>query len=147
MPARFLFLDNDGSPTMWDANRYGKYLERVRPRLPSDLQSLTAIERLYLPSMSERSFWWTDVRSIQASGDRIEIGAMSQDSTRRYALVYAGVRKFQTTACNLRFMPTIIVHELVQLRNGIHRHTFSHPDGSLTTIHSASLSFEESPVQ
>jgi hypothetical protein len=105
------------------------------------------MERLHLPSSSELSFWWTGVTYIEASGDRIAIGATSDDGTRRYAFVYSGVCKFQTTSRTLYYMPTFIVHELVQLRNGILRHTFSDMRGDLTTIHASSLSFEESLVQ
>ena len=68
MPARFMYLENTGHPTSWDATRYADYLKKARARLPTDLQSLTAIERLHLPSMSEDSFWWTAVTYIQVGG-------------------------------------------------------------------------------
>jgi hypothetical protein len=57
------------------------------------------------------------------------------------------VCKFQTTLSRLYFRPTLIMQELVLLRNGVLRHTFSDMGGDLTTIHAASLSFQESVTQ
>jgi hypothetical protein len=147
MPARFMFLESTGYPTSWDATRYANYLKKARGRLPPDLQSLTAIERLDLPSASERSFWWTEVTYIEVGGDTITIGAANDERARRYAFIYSGVCKIQTTSSTLYFKPTLIMQELVLLRNGVLRHTFSDMGGALTTIHASSLSFRESLVQ
>src|SRR6476620_10015670 len=98
MPARFMYLENTGHPTSWDATRYADYLKKAQAGLPGDLQSLTAIERLHLPSMSEQSFWWTEVTYIQVSGDTIKMGAANDEKARRYEFIYSGVRKFQTTS-------------------------------------------------
>ena len=147
MPARFLFLDNDGSPTRWNGTRYFKYLKRIRARLPSDLQSLTSKERFDLPSGSELSLWLADVTYIRASGDEIEIWATNDYGTRRFQFIYSGVRKLQTTSRRLYFKPALVVQELVQLRNGVLRHTFSDMRGDTTTIHALSLSFQESRIQ
>jgi hypothetical protein len=147
MPARFIYLENTGHPTSWDATRYAEYLKKLQARLPSDLQSLTAIERLKLPSMSEHSFWWTEVTDIQVGGDTIKIGAANEEKARSYEFVYSGVCKFQTTLSRLYFKPTLIMQELVLLRNGVLRHTFSDMGGDLTTIHASSLSFQESVIQ
>ena len=147
MPARFMFLQNTGHPTSWDSTRYADYLKKTRARLPPDLQSLTAIERLELPSVSERSFWWTEITYLQIGGDTITIGAANDERARRYEFVYSGVRKFQTTSNRLYFKPTLIMQELVLLRNGVLRHTFSDMRGDLTTLHASSLSFQESLVQ
>jgi hypothetical protein len=147
MPARFMYLENTGHPTSWDATRYAEYLKKAQVRLSGDLQSLTAIERLKLPSMSEHSFWWTKVTYIQVEGDTIKIGAANDENARRYEFVYSGVRKFQTTSTRLYFKPTLIMQELVLLHNGVLRHTFSDSRGNLTTIHASSLSFQEGDIQ
>ena len=147
MPARFFHLENSGSPTQWDGTRYLEYLAEVRPRLPSDLQSLTAIERYKLPSESDLSLWRSDVTHMQASRDGITISARNDYRTRRFEFIYSGVCKFQTTSSKLYFPPTIVIQELIQLRNGIFRHTFSDMGGDFTTIHASSLSFEESLLQ
>jgi len=147
MPARFMYLQRTGYPTSWDATRYADYLKKARSRLPLDLQSLTAIDRLELPSASELSFWWTEITYIQMGGDTITIGAANDERARRYEFVYSGVCKFQTTSRRLYFKPTLIMQELVLLRNGVLRHTFSDTGGDLTTIHASSLSFRESLVQ
>lgn len=143
MSARFLYLDNDGSPTCWDATRYFECLSKVRATLPGDLQSLTAKERFDLPSGSSLSLWRSDVTHIRASGDEIVIEATNDYGARRFEFVYVGVRKFQTTSRTLYFRPTLVIQELVQLRNGFFRHTFSDMGGDMTTIHASSLSFHE----
>lgn len=147
MPARFLFLDNIGSPTQWDGSRYFKYLETIRSNLPGDLQDLTAEKRYDLPSGSELSLWRSSVTCIQAGGDRIAIGATNDYGTRRFELTYSGVLKVQTTSSKLRFMPCIIIQELVKLRGGVLRHTFSDMRGDFTTIHASSITFQESLIQ
>lgn len=147
MPARFLFLDNSGSPTRWDGTRYFDYLVKIRTRLPGDLQSLTAKGRYDLPSGSELSLWRSGVSYIQASRDQVVIGATNDYGTRRFEFIYSGICKFQTTSDRLYFMPAIVVQELVVLRNGLLRHTFSDMGGDCTTIHASSLSFQESVIQ
>lgn len=147
MPARFLYLDNIGSPTQWDGTRYFEYLATIRSRLPGDLQDLTAEERYDLPSGSDLSLWRSSVTYIQAGGDRIAIGATNDYVTRRFELTYSGVLKFQTTSSRLHFMPCIIIQELVRLRGGVLRHTFSDMGGDLTTIHASSITFQESFIQ
>ena len=147
MPARFLYLDNTGSPTRWDGTRYFEYLSRIRDGLPSDLQSLTTKERYDLPSRSELSLWQSDVTLIQTTRDAISIVATNDCGTRRFEFLYSGVCKLQTTTNRLWHMPNIVVQELVQLRNEILRHTFSHLGGNFTTIHAMSLSFRESLIQ
>ena len=147
MPARFLYLENCGSPTQWDGTRYLEYLAKVRPRLPSDLQSLTGIDRYKLPSDSDLSLWRSDVTHMQASRDGITFSATNDYGTRRFEFIYSGVCKFQTTSSKLHFLPTIVIQELVKLRNGLLRHTFSDMGGDFTTIHASSLSFQESLLQ
>ena len=147
MPARFLFLDNTGSPTRWDGTRYFDYLATIRDRLPSDLQSLTAKERYDLPSSSELSLWHSDVSYIEVSHERIAVRATNDYGTRRFEFIYSGVCKFQTTSERLYYMPGIVVQELVVLRNGILRHTFSDMGGDCTTIHASSISFQDSIIQ
>lgn len=147
MSARFLFLDNAGSPTSWDGTRYFDYLLKIRDRLPSDLQSLTAKERYDLPSSSELSLWRSDVSYIQVTRDEISVAATNDYGTRRFEFMYSGVCKFQTTSDRLYYMPGIVIQELVVLRNGLLRHTFSDMGGDCTTIHASSLSFQESIIQ
>ncbi|MBP3984306.1 hypothetical protein J5837_07675, partial [Pseudoxanthomonas helianthi] len=147
MPARFLYLDNSGSPTQWDGTRYFDYLAKVRARLPSDLQSLTAKERYELPSGSDLSLWRSNVTYIQANRDGITFGAINDYGTRRFEFAYSGICKFQTTSNRLYFMPAIVVQELVKLRNGLLRHTISDMRGDFTTIHASSLSFQESLIK
>ena len=142
-----MFLQNTGYPTSWDITRYADYLKKSRAKLPRDLQSLTAIERLQLPSDSELSFWWTAITYIQIGGDTITIGAANDERARRYEFVYSGVCKVQTTSSRLYYKPTLIMQELVRLRNGVFRHTFSDMGGDMTTIHASSLSFQKSLVQ
>ncbi|MCB1634304.1 MAG: hypothetical protein KDI51_06900 [Xanthomonadales bacterium] len=75
------------------------------------------------------------------------MGATNDYGTRLFEFVYAGICKFQTTSGRLYFMPSIVVQELVVLRNGLLRHTFSDMRGDFTTIHATSLSFQEGPIQ
>jgi hypothetical protein len=105
------------------------------------------MERYRLPSDSDLSLWRSDVTYIEASRDRIVFGATNDYGTRRFEFIYSGVCKFQTTSDKLYFLPTIVMQELVQLRNGLFRHTISDMGGDFTTIHASSLSFHESPIQ
>jgi len=146
MPARFMFLDNLGSPTRWGLDRYFDYLAKVRPTLPTDLQDLTAEDRYQLPSMSAMSLWHAGFTQVEIGRESILICAHNDYGTRRLEFRYSGVCKYQTTAANVRAMPSIVVQELVQLRNGILRHTFSHLGGYFTTIHARSVSFSDRPL-
>jgi hypothetical protein len=147
MPARFLYLDNTGSPTRWNVSRYFAYLAKMQGSLASDLKSLTSEDRYDLPSSSALSLWRSDVTYIQIGQDRISIGAKNDDGTRRFEFIYSGVCKLQTTSSKLYFMPSIVMQELVRLRNGLFRHTFSDLGGDFTTIHCLDLSFNESLIQ
>jgi hypothetical protein len=147
MPAHFLYLKNDGSPTRWDGTRYFEYLARIRNELPADLQSLTDKARYEMPSTSALSIWRSSISRIEAGPDGISIGAINDYATRRFEFQYNGVRKFQTTSARLSNMPTIVVQELVALPGGVFRHTFSDMAGGFTTIHAFSVSFREYVVQ
>lgn len=147
MPAHFMFLQNTGSPTRWEVSRYFDYLARIRASLPADLQSLTEEARYELPSTSTLSMWRSGVTHFHVDVDHISIGARNDHRTRQFEFDYAGVHRFQTTSTRADFMPTIVIQELVQLRNGLLRHTFSDMHGDLTTIHAASLSFRDNVIQ
>ncbi len=84
---------------------------------------------------------------MQDSCDGITIAATNDYGTRRFEFVYSGVCKFQTTSNTLNFLPSIVIQELVKLRNGLLRHTFSDMRGDFTTIHASSLSFADSLIQ
>src|SRR5688572_4999249 len=139
MTARFLFLENGGSPTRWDATRYFDYLKGIRGSLPDDLRSLTAPERFDLPSSSALSFWRSDVTFFHVDPENIRIGAINDYGTRRFEFCYSGVQKIQTTTSKLYFMPSIVMQELVLMRGGLIRHTFSDMAGNFTTIYSSGL--------
>ena len=147
MPAQFLYLQNNGSPTRWDGTRYFQYLARIRTDLPADLQSLTDEARFDMPSNSPLSMWRSTVSRIEAGADFISISAANDYGTRQFEFQYSGVRKFQTTSGRLIHMPTIVVQELVALRGGVLRHTFSDMTGAFTTIHAQAMSFREHVVQ
>ena len=147
MPAHFLYLKNDGSPTRWDGARYFDYLARIRNNLPADLQSLTDKGRYEMPSISALSIWRSGVSRIEAGPDSISIGAINDYGTRHFEFQYNGVRKFQTTSARLSSLPTIVVQELVVLPGGVFRHTFSDMAGAFTTIHALVVSFREHVVQ
>jgi len=147
MPAHFLYLKNNGSPTRWDGTRYFDYLARIRNDLPADLKSLTDKARYDMPSTSALSIWRSSVSRIEAGAHDISIGALNDYGTRRFEFQYSGVRKFQTTSARLSQMPTIVVQELVVLPGGVFRHTFSDMAGAFTTIHAFSMSFREHVVQ
>jgi len=146
MAARFIYLDNLGSPTRWGLDRYFLYLERLRPTLPPDLQDLTAPERFELPSSSKLSLWHTVFTRIEVIRESLCLEARSDYGTRRFEFNYSGVCKVQTTYTRLRAMPSIVVQELTQLRNGVFRHTLSHLGGDFTTIHATSLRFVDRPL-
>lgn len=147
MAARFIFLDNEGSPTRWDGTRYFAYLETIRESLPEDLASLTAKERYTLPSSSEMSFWHSEVSQLEATRDLIRVVARNDYGTRRFELVYSGVVKVQSTALMLRAMPWLVMQELVVMRGGLFRHTYTDIRGQYTTIYARSLTFDESLIQ
>jgi hypothetical protein len=147
MPAHFLYLKNDGSPTRWDGTRYFDYLARIRNNLPADLQSLTDKARYEMPSTSALSIWRSSVSRIEVRDDAISIGALNDYGTRRFEFQYSGVRKFQTTSAKLSHMPIIVVQELVVLPSGVFRHTIADMAGAFTTIHAFSVSFRERVVQ
>jgi hypothetical protein len=145
--ARFLYLDNGGWPTNWDATRYFAYLRKVRSKLPMDLQSLTDKQRYALPSDSDLSLWRSTLNYIHVNGATIVIGGVNETESRRFELIYSGVCKVQTTSSRFYFMPALVIQELVQLRNGLLRHTLSDMGGDLTTIHASSIAFQESIIQ
>jgi hypothetical protein len=147
MPARFIYLENIGSPTRWRMDHYFSYLASLRPLLADDLQDLTAPDRYDLPSTSPRSMWHSVITQIDVSRENIFLAARNDYGTRRFEFSYAGVCKVQTTHRRLRAMPSIVVQELVKLRNGVFRHSFSCLGGDVTTIHALSLQFSDRPLQ
>ena len=146
MPPRFMYLKNMGSPTRWDVDPYLHYLKGVRATLPSDLQDLTTPDRFHLPSMSARSMWHTGFSEIQVQMASIFLAARNDHETRRFEFRYSGVLKVQTSYQCLRAMPSIVVQELVRLRNGVLRHSFAHLGGDVTTIHASSIAFSDRPL-
>jgi hypothetical protein len=147
MAARFIFLDNEGSPTRWDGTRYFAYLEGLRERLSDDLVSLTAKERYVLPSSSELSFWHSEVTQIEATHDLIRVVAKNDYGNRRFEFVYSGVVKVQSTALKLGAMPWLVIQELIIMRGGLLRHTYADIRGHHTTIYARRLTFNESFIQ
>lgn len=147
MPARFIYLRNTGSPTRWDVDRYFHYLRDARPALQADLQDLTSADRYELPSMSPRSMWHSVITEIEVRSGSILLAARNDYDTRRFEFTYSGVCRVQTTYQQLRAMPSIVVQELVKLRNGVLRHSFSHLGGDVTTIHASSIGFSDRPLQ
>ena len=147
MTARFLYLKNDGSPTRWDGTRYFEYLETVRESLPEDLRSLTSSARFNLPSASELSLWHSGINFIHIDRDQIKFGAVNRYGSRRFEFTYTGVMKVQTTLVRSYYMPSIVVQELVLMRGGTLRHTFSNLGGDFITIHSSGLTFQEDILQ
>jgi hypothetical protein len=112
-----------------------------------DLQSLTDKQRYALPSDSDLSLWRSTLNYIHVNGATIVIGGVNETESRRFELIYSGVCKVQTTSSRLYFMPALVIQELVQLRNGLLRHTLSDMGGDLTTIHASSIAFQESIIQ
>jgi hypothetical protein len=147
MPARFLYLECNGSPTRWDGTRYFEYLAGIRSDLPHDLQSLTDEARYKLPSTSILSLWRSDVIRFEAAADRILICAVNDYGTRRFEFEYKGIRKFLTTSVSLYSLPSIVVQELVKLPRGVLRHTFSDMRGGFTTIYASSIAFRDNVIQ
>lgn len=147
MVARFVLLDNGGSPTQWDLNRYFAYIRRVRDSLPDDLRSLTAPERYYLPSASPLSFWRSDVTRFDFRPNEIQLSATNDYGTRRFEITYSEVLKLQTTTTRLYYLPTIVMQELALVRGGIFRHSVSDMRGDVTTIHCRHLSFRDHLLQ
>jgi hypothetical protein len=147
MPAQFLYLKNDGSPTRWDGTRYFEYLARIADNLPADLQSLTDKARYDMPSNSPLSLWRSSVSRFEVAAGQISIEATNDYGNRRFEFHYNGVRKFQTTSAKLVYMPTIVVQELVKHRGDVLRHTISDMGGHLTTIHADSITFKEDVLQ
>ncbi len=147
MPAQFLYLKNDGSPTRWDGTRYFEYLAKIAADLPADLQSLTDKSRYDMPSNSHLSIWRSSVSRFEVATDQISIEATNDYGNRRFEFHYNGVLKFQTTSAKLVYMPTIVVQELVKLRGGVLRHTIADMGGHFTTIHAASMAFRENVLQ
>lgn len=146
MPARFIYLENLGSPTRWNVDPYFDYLRNIRATLPPDLQDLTTPDRYHLPSMSARSMWHAGFSEIQVQSEGIFLAARNDYDTRRFEFRYSGVLKVQTSYQRLRAMPSIVMQELVLLRNGVMRHSFSHLGGYITTIHASSIAFSDRPL-
>jgi hypothetical protein len=91
--------------------------------------------------------WRSSITRFEVGVDKILIEATNDYGTRRFGFLYAGVKKLQTTSARLYYMPTIVVQELVKLRGGVYRHTFSDMGGAFTTIHAATVTFSEDIVQ
>lgn len=146
MPARFVYLENMGSPTRWNVDPYLDYLARVRETLPVDLQDLTTADRFHLPSMSPRSMWHAGFTEIDVRSGSILLAARNDYGTRRFEFQYGAVVRVQTNHQRIRAMPSIVMQELVKLRNGLFRHSFSHLGGDITTIYSSAVSFSDRPL-
>ncbi len=146
MPARFMYLQNLGSPTRWDVDPYLQYLSEVRETLPSELQDLTTPDRYELPSMSARSMWHAGFTEIEFQSASIFLAARNDKGTRRFEFRYGGALKVQTSYHRMRAMPSIVMQELVRLRNGVLRHSFSHLGGDITTIYASSIGFSDRPI-
>jgi len=147
MTARFLYLENAGSPTRWKLDRYFRYLQDVRPTLPVELRDMTAQDRYELPSMSPRSMWHASVTQIEARAKELFVAARNDGASRRFEFSYSGVCKVQSTLQRVRAMPSIVVQELVRLPNGIYRHSFSYLGGDVSTIYACSIRFVDRPLQ
>jgi hypothetical protein len=147
MAARFLYLQNAGSPTRWNVERYFRYLQDARPVLPPELQDMTADDRYELPSMSSRSMWHASITQIEARAKELFVAARSEGGLRRFEFSYSGVCKVQATLQRVRAMPSIVVQELVRLPNGIYRHSFSTLGGDVSTIYARSIGFSDRPLQ
>jgi hypothetical protein len=144
MAARFLLLRNGGSPSRWDGERYFEYLSTVEPSLPPDLRSLVAADR-YNPS-AESSLWHAQITSIHIVPSGIVLDATSDSGLRHFEFKYSGVRKVEASL-RIYYMPSIVVQELVVMRNGVLRHSFSDLRGNISTIYASGLSFHEGLVQ
>lgn len=141
-----MYLENMGSPTRWDVDPYLDYMEDVRAALAPDLQDLTTPDRYHLPSMSVRSMWHAVVSEIQVQSAGILLAARNDHGTRRFEFRYGGVLRVETGETQHGAMPSIVVQELVVLRNGVLRHSFSNHRGNITTIHASSISFSDRPL-
>lgn len=90
--------------------------------------------------------WHARFTEIEIHSTSILLAARNDYYTRRFEFRYGGVLKVQTSYRRLMAMPSIVVQELVKLRNGVFRHSFSHLGGDITTIHASSIGFSDRPI-
>ena len=146
MARRFLYLRNLGTTTSWDADPYLRYIDRIGEAFPAHLGTLASVERFRLPSASRLSFWHSSFTQIAIDGSRIAIRGMNDARSRRFDLVYRGVRRVEASVRTSN-MPWLVMQELVVLRNGLLRHAFSDIRGEVSTIVAENLDFREGDVQ
>jgi hypothetical protein len=90
--------------------------------------------------------WHAVFTDVQVQSSSIFLAARNDYDTRRFEFRYSSVLKVQTSYQRFRAMPSIVVQELVRLRNGVLRHSFSHLGGDITTIHALSIGFSDRPL-
>lgn len=92
------------------------------------------------------SLWHSDIAHVEFDDANLIITGMSGDAMRRFLLTYRGVRRVEVCLRSY-YLPSIVVQELVVLRNGLLRHAYSDLGGDVTTIVAEEMAFEEHSVQ
>lgn len=145
MLIKFRFLRNCGSPTRWDVERYFEYKRNALVGLPVDLQSMVSDLRYSLEA--EGTFWHAEICSISIAGAKVEISFKSNSGRFTYELIYRGVRKVANDFSIAKSMPTLVIQELILLRNGLYRHVLADLKGRRVAIYAEEIEFFERSIQ
>lgn len=143
MLKRFRFLRCIGSPTQWDVGDYLRYRDRIASRIPEDLASMISDERFELGSAG--TFWHAElVRSEMVDGF-LALDFRSASGERRFRFEYTGTMRIQSDLSDLRFMPVMIVQELIRTKWGF-RHSIGILGGGSVVVTTQAMRFIESLV-
>lgn len=143
MLKRFRFLRSLGTPTQWDVSDYLRYRDSITESLSSDLQSMTSDERFTLGAQG--TFWHALLTRLEMADSSLSLEFKSDSEDRRFRFEYSGVMRVRSDLSDQRFMPTMVVQELVRTR-GAYRHSISALGGESVVVVCQSMRFFESLV-
>ncbi len=91
------------------------------------------------------TFWHALLTRVEADDSSLMLEFKSDSGERRYRFSYAGVMRVRSDFSDLRFMPAMVVQELLR-SNRAYRHTISALGGQSMVVICRSMNFVESLV-
>jgi hypothetical protein len=96
---------------------------------------------------SEGTFWYSQLASIAISSMEAKLVFRSASDRYLYEFSYVGVNKVISEFSTVKYMPAMIVQELVVLRNSLYRHAFVDMTGRYLVIYADSVHFSEAVIE
>jgi hypothetical protein len=136
---KFRYLKNEGSPTRWDVSAYEKYRDHALGCLSPDLRDMISNDRYWLGTSA--TLWHSQLCKIQADKNEFKLIFISDSQDHFYEFLYLGVKKIVNGLTDNKAMPSLIIQELVVLRNGLLRHAMSDLGGRIVVVYAQDMRF------